>query len=91
MFVLKGAPEFTASFGNGRIKAKSTIRYLLGVQLDADMGYSSHISLIIKNSADLFSRMRLVVKSKWNMPLWSAGSYIFPMKHTQQMSGIEKP
>lgn len=62
---LKGGlvPGFTVSLGTNRIKAVGVTKYL-GIFLDADMKYNSHIENILGKSMDPFSSLKATVKSK---------------------------
>jgi len=68
MIPLKGGlvPGFTAEFDEGRIKSVQETRYL-GLQLSAGLSFQSHAIKLLESSADVFSRLKSVRKSKWGV------------------------
>jgi len=68
MIPLKGGlvPGFTAAFGNDRIKSTTETKYL-GLQLGANLDFSGHAVKVMDSSSDMFSRLKLVRKSKWGV------------------------
>lgn len=68
MVPLKGglAPSLTARFGNSCIKVNTSIKYL-GVHFDTNMMHDTHVKKVLRNSIDLFSRIRFTIRSKWGL------------------------
>lgn len=64
--VMKGslAAEFTIAFGNSRISTVKTVKYL-GINLDPDLKFDTHKNIIIENSNEMFSRMKVASGQSW--------------------------
>jgi len=68
MVPLKGGlvPGFTAVFDEGRIRSVQETRYL-GLQLSEGLSFQNHAIKLLESSADVFSRLKSVRKSKWGV------------------------
>lgn len=58
--------RFTARFGGKRIKSVSIIKYL-GISVETDMGFNKPFENILENSVEMFSRIRIITRSKCGM------------------------
>jgi len=59
-------PGFTVAFGNDKIVSVDSVKYL-GLWLDSDRSYKTHVKSLVESKHNLFSRLRGASGSGWGI------------------------